>query len=483
MSSKHLIDAQFDRAVEIVQGLPKTGPIQTDYEEKLTMYSLYKQATVGNVKTPRPGMWDMLGRAKWHVLSPFSSSSLFTSHRDAWNKHKDLDPYEAKWLYVEALLKVLRKYSDKTIAKNLVQELESYNGDPSHIVMSRTLSSTQSDSSSESDAEEAHGYPGHLSQAQVQPQLQPQTRGQAEISSEEEDDEDDDEDDEGDDQANPLPPQQLLPATENRPHSSLSLSSHQTNTQTQRYRTPLAMSPPPSHSFSAPVTQSFAIPMGVPNTQPLPGFETPSAFAPTSASVSASTFTYPESTSASSPNPMYGPQAYRPQPVPINMGVIRPASSIALERALEHMQAQLAAFNERLEVLESRTLSRSGSGQGTPRTHSFHNRNNSNSNSGINWDPSSNHGDSDMDLGLWSLVVNPVLNLIYPIPNPNGNSPWRIILRRLFLDASFLVCVLGLLRLLWKRSGVRRREVLMALGVLWRALVGRRERLLVDRGV
>ena len=38
MSSQQLIDAQFNRAVEIVQGLPKTGPIQTDYEEKLTMY-------------------------------------------------------------------------------------------------------------------------------------------------------------------------------------------------------------------------------------------------------------------------------------------------------------------------------------------------------------------------------------------------------------------------------------------------------------
>ena len=39
MAESHdLIDAQFDRAVEIVQSLPKTGPIQTDYEEKLTMY-------------------------------------------------------------------------------------------------------------------------------------------------------------------------------------------------------------------------------------------------------------------------------------------------------------------------------------------------------------------------------------------------------------------------------------------------------------
>lgn len=74
-------------------------------------------------------------------------------NRDAWAKHKDLDPFEAKWLYVEALLKVkiesfysktcsytpqvLRKYSDKTVAMSLVEELESYSGDPSHILMSR----------------------------------------------------------------------------------------------------------------------------------------------------------------------------------------------------------------------------------------------------------------------------------------------------------------------------------------------------------
>lgn len=38
MATHELIDAQFDRAVQIVQSLPKTGPIQTDYEEKLEMY-------------------------------------------------------------------------------------------------------------------------------------------------------------------------------------------------------------------------------------------------------------------------------------------------------------------------------------------------------------------------------------------------------------------------------------------------------------
>ena len=76
--------------------------------------------------------------------------------RDAWEKHKDLDPYEAKWMYIDTLLKVrippptsgipnlisvqvLRRYSDKTIAMNLVHELESYGGDPSNLVMSRTF--------------------------------------------------------------------------------------------------------------------------------------------------------------------------------------------------------------------------------------------------------------------------------------------------------------------------------------------------------
>lgn len=46
MSSRELIDAQFDRAVEIVQNLPKTGPIQTGYEEKLAMYRCATSSTI-----------------------------------------------------------------------------------------------------------------------------------------------------------------------------------------------------------------------------------------------------------------------------------------------------------------------------------------------------------------------------------------------------------------------------------------------------
>lgn len=70
--------------------LPKSGHIQTSYDDKLLLYSLFKQATEGSVKTSRPGMLDMIGRAKW----------------DAWNKRKDLSEEDAKRLYVDSLVKV-----------------------------------------------------------------------------------------------------------------------------------------------------------------------------------------------------------------------------------------------------------------------------------------------------------------------------------------------------------------------------------------
>ena len=41
-------------------------------EEKLKVYSLFKQATVGDCNTARPGMLDFTGKAKW----------------DAWNARK-----------------------------------------------------------------------------------------------------------------------------------------------------------------------------------------------------------------------------------------------------------------------------------------------------------------------------------------------------------------------------------------------------------
>ncbi|KAJ7179416.1 hypothetical protein C8R46DRAFT_1073695 [Mycena filopes] len=454
--SHDLIDAQFDRAVEIVQGLPKTGPIQTGYDEKLTMYSLYKQATVGNVTSPRPGIWDMLGRAKW----------------DAWAKHKDLDPYEAKWLYVAALMKVLRKYSDRTVSADLIQELESYGGDPANIVLSRTLSaSRQSDSSGSTASDEEPS--AHFVQARQMPQPHAEEPETSE--------------DETDDEVNDTVPAVYEPAMSqiHRPPSSVS---------SNRYRTPmagsLATSPPP-------------ILHRVPETQPMPGFETPSAFGEPTAS---SSFfppgsSYPSQFSESSRAELRSPPTnvypahpqYRGQMQPLpprQYGVpSRPASRPTLEHAVENVQAHLAALSERIESLESISgrLSRSrisvsprvagspawGVGRGSPPygrdTHE--------------WDLD--------DLGMWSLVVNPISRGIEALreaamffARDENRSPTSIVVRRLCLDVSFLLCVLAVIRAIWRKSGVRRREVNAALVVLWRAILGtKKPRVMVDRGV
>ncbi|KAF8076084.1 hypothetical protein FPV67DRAFT_1405790 [Lyophyllum atratum] len=451
MATPEAIDAQFDRAVEIVQSLPKTGPIQTDYEEKLTI--LYKQATVGNVKTPRPGIWDMLGRAKW----------------DAWAKHRDLDSYEAKWLYVEALLKVLRKYSDKTVAMTLVEELESYgDGDFPHISSRRKYHrSTDSDTSGSttSDDEPSHPSRTHL------PPRDSQNEGREPISEEE---------DFEDDEARELPvvetERAMSQAQSNRPPSSL--SSH-------RYRTPMAasvvMSPPPVH--------------GVPATQPHPGFETPSAFAEPSPASSPSFPTmssyvgqFSESSRAGAATPTHvypshsqyrGPQ----QPLP-PYGPLRPASRLALERAVENVQVHLAALNERMDSLETlMTLSRSNVSL-TPR-HGGSPRGRSSPNIRRR-----SHWDLD-DLGMWSIVLNPLSRGLDKLRDfatffarNEDRTPTSIIIRRLCLDVSFLVFVLAVIKVLWKKSGVRRREVRFALAVLWRAILGTKpERVMMDRGV
>ncbi|KAF8897230.1 acyl CoA binding protein-domain-containing protein [Infundibulicybe gibba] len=465
MASHVLIDAQFDRAVEIVQGLPKTGPIQTDYDEKLTMYSLYKQATVGNVISPRPGLWDVLGRAKW----------------DAWAKHQDLDSYEAKWLYVDALMKVLRKYSDKTVAMTLVQELESYGGDPANIVMSRTMSKSPGSDASGSTASMG-ALPTHHTHMGTQPQNNQSVEG-----ADEDDVQSPSEEDSGDEaEENPAPIEptaaQFNRPQSNRPQSSL--SSH-------RYRTPMAG----SLAMSPPLAQN------IPTTQPLPSFETPSAFIEPSLSARSSLYPttsslvgqFTESSRAELASPhqypihVYGGQI--PQGPLRPYGPAGPASRPTLERAVESVQAHLAALAERLESLESVAplpsqshSSLSPRGAGSP-----------------SWGPgrgSLNDGrnkprwDID-DLGMWSIVLNPVSRGLEHLRDfatffaKNENrSPTMIIVRRLCLDVSFMFCVITVFKALWRRSGVRRREVRAALVVLWRAILGSKpERLMVDRGV
>ena len=299
--------------------------------------------------------------------------------------------------------------------------------------------------------------------------------------------------------------------------SPSSLSSH------MRYRTPMAGS-------------TFSPPPVVPAMQPLPGFTTPSAYGGTASpaavpsSASVSTFlaagsyppsgtTYPAHLAHSSAGPSTRSLHQLkflnaiPQRHPLNMlspGYTDPRPPI--ERAVESVQAHIAALAERVEMLESMTgrrlqtghssssllpLASSRSFLGGPRA-------------GRVWDPA--------QMGLWSLIITPLTRIVDTLrtlayflayvpaedehehaQDPRhrlyargrhlpASSPVLLAVRRLFLDASFVLAVLGFANWMWRKTGLRRKEVYVALGVLWRALVGsdatpRIGRQMVERGV
>lgn len=83
----------FEAAVEYVRALPKDGPVQLNNETKLIFYSLYKQATEGDVKGTQPWAVQMEARAKW----------------DAWNSKKGMSADDAKAAYVQKLVEVTKE--------------------------------------------------------------------------------------------------------------------------------------------------------------------------------------------------------------------------------------------------------------------------------------------------------------------------------------------------------------------------------------
>ena len=264
-----------------------------------------------------------------------------------------------------------------------------------------------------------------------------------------------------------------------RPLSSISLSS--------RYKTPqtgsFALSSPPPRRTS------------VPPMQPLPNFETPSAFADpqTATSVTASSaytpYAAPPTSRDLAPQIQSAEPRYRSHTVNSRHSFttgphLRPPSravSVSLEHAMENMQAHLAALTERIDTLESSLathshpqaqsstspLSRTSSGRGSPAD--------SRSVSHVSeWDVD--------DMGLWTLVLKPLLQnlsslqrlFIFFLRSGQDRSPLLIVIRRLCLDLSFVMVVLGLLRTVWIKTGTRRREVGAALTVLWGAVTGKR---------
>jgi len=233
----------------------------------------------------------------------------------------------------------------------------------------------------------------------------------------------------------------------------------------------------------------------------MPGFATPSAFGDSSFYPQPSSYVGQFSESSrelTSPtnlypaHPQYTGQPMQPLPSGRFATPTRPVSRPTIERAIENVQAHMASLSERLESLEniSGRISRSrislsprvagsptwGAGRGSPAQGRHR----------PEWDLD--------DLGMWSFVAHPVSHGIEWLreaatffARDENRSPTMIVVRRLCLDISFLLCVLAAIRALWKKSGVRRREVKAALGILWRAILGTKHsgdtRVMVDRGV
>ncbi len=71
------INQQFDAAVAASKKLERP-----DNDTMLKLYALYKQATVGDVESRRPGFSDMIGRAKYDAWAGVKGKTSDEAKRD-----------------------------------------------------------------------------------------------------------------------------------------------------------------------------------------------------------------------------------------------------------------------------------------------------------------------------------------------------------------------------------------------------------------
>lgn len=88
------LQAQFEAAVEQVRNAPSDGDFKPDNDYKLKMYSLYRQATDGDVSGKRPGMLNPIERFKY----------------DAWASLKGTSKEDAMQQYIDEVEKVAQQY-------------------------------------------------------------------------------------------------------------------------------------------------------------------------------------------------------------------------------------------------------------------------------------------------------------------------------------------------------------------------------------
>lgn len=150
---------------------------------------------------------------------------------------------------------------------------------------------------------------------------------------------------------------------------------------------------------------------------------------------------------------------------------------LALEDAVQKVQASVAALHERLDGLESggrsRILNRShasftGEADGGADDARWR------------WDA--------QRYGAWALVLDPLTRVVRSariMLAEEHASPVLLIVRRLMLDASFVVFVLWVLRQVWRRSGARKRQLASLIRGVFSLIMGgqRPQRVMIDRGV
>ena len=93
---------EFEKAAEAIKKSSEHNAKLSDDELK-EIYSLYKQGTVGDNTTEKPGMLDLKGKAKW----------------EAWNGQKGKSKEQAQKEYVERAKALLNKYGLADLANTI----------------------------------------------------------------------------------------------------------------------------------------------------------------------------------------------------------------------------------------------------------------------------------------------------------------------------------------------------------------------------
>ncbi|KAI8333216.1 acyl CoA binding protein-domain-containing protein [Blakeslea trispora] len=101
------ISQRYNKALHFVQNLPASSSFQPTKSQKLELYALYKQVSTGDINTQRPGLFDVVGRAKW----------------DAWKKLEGMSVLEARHTYVEALLRIATEAYKKNMGRAEAQQI------------------------------------------------------------------------------------------------------------------------------------------------------------------------------------------------------------------------------------------------------------------------------------------------------------------------------------------------------------------------